>query len=113
MPDIAKDLCAAFSFLEHYGFTAPEVSRLGAEISVSFHRGNETLSITVEANLRPVIEIFEHCEGTDQPPLPWAVRHGVNRYRRFPSVAGMTNFLIDAPRLLEQSEQTWLNGNTL
>ena len=108
------------SFLvTRHGFEPPNVERIGRETYVRFHRGNRTLSVSWEAGLAPIVEIFEPQKAPTDKVVSWAERNGVARTRRFPRVRPTTKFNPDDTSLLERyfaevaaqlekEEESWL-----
>ncbi|MCP4142972.1 MAG: hypothetical protein GY755_22235 [Chloroflexi bacterium] len=109
MDKFTNKVAEAFRFLEEkYGFSKPEIENLGREVFVHFHRNDETISISMEAGSKPLIELFLLCEGTGEAPVPWAERNGKKRYRRFPKIREGVDFFINGPQEFEALENEWL-----
>lgn len=111
-----------FKFLQdEYNFSCPVTEDLGREIFIKYERGNQTVSISLEHGSNPLIEIFHPSSETDEKPIPWASKNGINRSRRFPKVETYSKFIetdenestkhiMEMTISLKKNEQTWLKA---
>jgi hypothetical protein len=115
-----KAVIDSFHFLQdRYGFSAPVANDYGREIFVKYERGNQTVSVSYEYGMTPLIEIFYPSVETGDRPVPWAEKNNVQRSRRFPKYRLAIRFSDDensTPKYIkemslefEKTESSWLN----
>ena len=117
----AEACVRAFRVLvDSHGWEDPEIEPLGREVYVRYHKGNRTISISLEWGSTPWIELFYPSTETGERPVPWAERNGVPRCRRFPRInVGGTfsdrdpvvalRYLTTAAQALLLVEHDWLS----
>ncbi|MES9991695.1 MAG: hypothetical protein ABW098_07070 [Candidatus Thiodiazotropha sp.] len=120
--ELAQKVMNAFHFLEaKYGFAKPVVKDYGREVFFEYERNDDTVSISIEAGARPLVEVFIPAEGTNHKPVPWAAKNNVQRARLFPSLKvskkfqpndskSVTEYLGELAKLFESSQAEWLNA---
>ena len=111
-----------FQYLnDRYGFLPPITEDFGREIFVRFERKEQTVSISLEHGNSPLIEIFFPSSETGDNPTPWLEKNGIERSRRFPSIAINSNFKEDDENSMkdyvremssafEEKESEWLKA---
>lgn len=114
-----KTVVENFRFLQDRdGFSAPVTNDYGREIFIRYERANQTVSISYEFGNSPLIEIFYPTAETGAAPIPWAVKDGVQRSRRFPKLqltlrfsgddTSMVKYIEELAVKFEEAESQWL-----
>ena len=117
-----KSVIDNFRFLQDkYGFSTPVAKDYGREIFVRYERDNQTVSISYEFGMSPLIEIFYPSTESEEKSIPWASKGNVQRGRRFPKIRLATHFSDDENSIVkyikelslefEKIESKWLESN--
>ena len=94
-----------------FGFDEPKVERIGCESYVRYHCGAQTVSISFEDGMSPIVELFYPIEGTSERPVFWAERNGVARGRRIPRLIVKEKFSPGNLSAYLRAEQQALETN--
>jgi hypothetical protein len=115
--------CNAFRRLvDVYGFSNPEVERVGRETYVRYRKGDHEVAIAYEHGTSPIVELFYPSAETGERRVPWAERNGVHRARRIPRLdvdercsgsdpRSFARYLDASASALEMAERTFLEAS--
>ena len=114
-----------FSFLEDESeFSEPIIKNFGREIFIDFDRGYQTLSISYEIASEPIFEIHNPSDEAGEESVPYLMKDGMPRSRRFPKLernvvfssensATFKKYMEEMASLLQKAEAEWLKNNIL
>ena len=116
-----KSVIENFHFLQDkYDFSAPVTKDFGREIYVRYERVNQTVAISYEFGMSPLIEIFYPSSETGDKSIPWESKSNMQRSRRFPKIKPTTLFSDDETSIetylkemaleFEKAEMEWLEA---